>query len=477
MGGTPMPNIHEIQLRDPSAAKAFTHLNPTGSKGRFIVSEANLQVLRTTGAAVKVLRSIDTAPLEKQVIYPYRNFLYATPDEGALEEICAMLESLRKGKTLPYAVFLGRNPEPERGGFFLDRVGRQRRYQWRIERTKRPEKSLAETFPKLLKLLSDKDTKVVLSFGAGGLRFFAHASVMKFINAIRARGEIDELWGCSGGAFSAYAYAMGALPEDIEQKGYDIYNERLDLKIPGSRFASAAMRLVDRLLPASPLVLKAYATIQLTMRQALAQLVTAKQLEIPFYCTAFNVREEHNDVLTPISPIRKAYQGFIHHAKALESIIASSAIPVVFLPKAIRNGEREDYYIDGSVAEDIPLLPVYRKWMIDKQEKTERREKLLILAINTFPLMAQRPWFKSGIAKRIPFMQLLHYGLEFIDLIMNVRYDEKFESLSQDSRVRVVKVTLPLQTPALLDGRAIPTIIFNAQTHLIQELLKIERSL
>jgi predicted acylesterase/phospholipase RssA len=352
-----------------------------------------------------------------------------------------------------------------------------RNYQWKIVSSKKGEKSLAETFPKLVELIHDKDTKVVLSFGAGGLRFFAHASMMKFLSAVKATPLIDEVWGCSGGAFSAYAYAMGVTPEDIEQKGYDLYHERCDLRFASSRLAAAKMRIMDTIFPASPNLLREYALFQITMRNALLQLIEGKQLEKPFYCTAYNVNAEHNDVLTPTQPLPERYKDFVMHADPIDSIIASSAIPVVFVPKAIRKGVHKEQYIDGSIAENIPLLPVYRKWEIDKEIGMEKRGKLLIIAINTFPKVAERPFFKRRFVKRMPFVDILRFGLELFDLVMNIRFDEEFESLSQDQRVKVVKINLPLKTPMLLNCKAIPTIIHNAQTDLMDELLKVEGSL
>ena len=471
-----MPNIYEVQIKDPIVVAKFTHLFQTKTPTRYIISEACLDLLKEAEIRPKIIKTIDISRIEQHIIYPYRNFLYSTPDQGAIDEISAKIVASERDGKLPYAIFFGRNPELAPGAFILDRVGRQRNYQWKIVDAIEKQKSLAETFPKLLRLMEDEDTKVVLSFGAGGLRFFAHPSVMKFINAIRAKSYIDEVWGCSGGAFSAYAYAMGATPEDIEQKGYDIYHGRCDLRFALSRFEITRMRLLDRILPLSPNLIKEYALIHLMMRNALSQLVTSKELEIPFYCTAYNIQKEHNDILSPLK-LPKIYKDFIIHAKAIDSIVASSTIPVIYVPKMIRSGFHKEYYIDGAIAEDVPLLPVYRKWTIDRANQVEKRKRLLILAINTFPRVANRHWLRYGFFKKMPFMKLLRYTLRIFDLFMNIRFDEKFETISQDPKVKVLRINLPLNTPAFLDCKAIPTIIYNAQTNLIKKLLEVEGSL
>jgi len=469
-----MAKIYEIRITDPVMIEGFTHLFPSKGHDLYFVSSSNLEILESAGIKHKVIKEFDTEPIEGHIIYPYRNFLYDTPDHGAIDEICAKLKSLEQKGKIPYAVFLGRNPDLQPDAFILDRVGRSRHYQWKIVATKKGEKSLAETFPKLVERMHDKDTKVVLSFGAGGLRFFAHASVMKFLAALRATSLIDEVWGCSGGAFSAYAFAMGVTPEDMEQKGYDLYHERHDLRSTTSKYSAAKMRIMEAIFPTSPNLLQEYAMFQLIMRSALLQLVEGKELEKPFYCTAYNVNTEHNDVLTPVEPLPERYKDFVIHADAIDSIIASSAIPVVFVPKSIRKGIYKEQYIDGSIAEDIPLLPVYRKWVIDREIGTEKRGKLLVIAINTFPKVAERPFFKRRFMKRLPFMDILHFGLELFDLILNIRFDEEFETLSHDQNVKVVKINLPLETPALLSCKVIPTIIQNAQTNLMGEFLKVE---
>jgi len=471
-----MSVIYQIRLKDISAARSFTHLFRVGNTSRFIVSRANLEYLKMSGVKLSVITEFNTGPIEQHIIYPFRNFLYSPPDALALDEICAKIKSLAMVGKQPYAIFLGRNPELEAQAFILDGIGRKRNYQWKIVYTKAREKSLERLFPKLIKQICSEDTKVVLSFGAGGLRFFAHASVMKFINAIRARSYVDEVWGCSGGAFSAYAYAMGVSPDDIEQKGYDIYNGRADLKLATSKFTAIKNLIIDAIFPASPSLLKEYAQLQMTMCNALTQLVAGRKLEVPFYCTAYNVRKEHNDVLTPL-PLLGCYKNFIFQADPIESIVASSTIPIIYIPKMIKTGKASEQYIEGSIAEDIPLLPVYRKWVIDKKTGLEKRKKLLIIAINTFPEIADRPWLKGAASKKIPFGDLIRFGLMLFDLVINIRFDERFESLSQDRHVRVIKVNLPLQTPALLDCKAIPKIIYNAQMNLIQKLREVERAL
>jgi predicted acylesterase/phospholipase RssA len=470
-----MATIYVIQLENVAAASRFPNLFPKGGN-RHIASETSCDLLRTTHVPFTVVERVDTEPLEKRIVYPLQSFLYSTPERGAIDEICAkILASEEEGK-LPYAIFLGRNINLQPGAFILDRAGGKRNYQWRLSYTKEKQKSMEETFPKFLRLVSDFNTKFVISFGSGGLRLFCQPSMMKFINGIKAKKYVSEVWGCSGGAISALCFSMGVEPEAIEQKGYDIYNERFQFKLAPSAFVVAKNTILSALMPTPPNVLKGFISAQETMQKALTSLIGDQKIEIPFYCVAYNVKRRRNEILTPLHVTEKSYQDIIVSTTPIDAVIASSSIPVVYVPKAIQRGAQKETYIDGATAEPVPLLSIYRKWLIDRQQGIEKR-KLVILAIDPMSSSGKQSWIMKHVISKIPFAELARFGLGVFGLMMRARINNQIEVLKEDKNVKVLIVSLPLSTSTLLDIKKIPTIIQDAQTVLLEQMLKMEESL
>lgn len=477
--------IFEIRLADSSTADSSTldsfpfrsHLFPMKGKNHYMITQQTSKALKTYHVHYSVLRAHETAPLQKRIIYPRRGFLYALPEKNAVEEICAKILASRNKRKLPYAVFLGRNPHLEEEAFFLDSPGGKRQYQWRLVDDRKAEKSLASTFPKLLRRIRDPDTKFVLSFGAGGLRLFAHPSMMKFINAIGARPNVDEIWGCSGGALAGLAYAMGAPPELFEQRGYDIYNRRFRLTLTPSIFRIWKNLIFDRFLPASPNLLRGFVSAHQSLQVLLNDFPQHRKIEIPFFCVAYNVKRERNQILTPL-PGKKlhCYDDLIIHADPREAVAASCSLPILYIPKVIRGGKGDEQYVDGATIEEVPLASIYRKWRIDRKLGIEKRSKLMILAVDLFPRIGQQ-WLDLPILNKFPFVDLIHFGLELIDLVRRARIQDQTEPLRLDPHVEVLKITLPLKTLSVLNPRHIPKIIHSAQTSFLEQMTEIEGEL
>jgi hypothetical protein len=423
------------------------------------------------------VESVETDGIEGRIVFPLKNFLYSTPEQGAIDEICAKILASRFGGELPYAIFLGRNPNLEEGAFVLDRPGGRRTYQWRLTPERPAEQPMEEAFPKFLKLVSDPKTKFVVSFGSGGLRLFAQPSMMKFLNAVKARHAVSEVWGCSGGAISALAYAMGVEPEAVEQKGYDIYNEKFRFDLSPSTFQVLKNLIVGRFFTTPPNVLQGYVSVQETMQAAISGLTEGKVFEKPFYCVAHNVVQRRNEVLTPHAVDPTRYVGLVHQASPIDAIVASSSIPIIYVPKKLMTSDGENSYIDGATAEPVPLLSIYRKWILDREREGKQGQKLVILAIDPLATPGRKGWFMRHIVEKMPYVDLMRLGVGMFRMILQARIQNHVELLSKDPDVKVLLVHLPLRGASMLDIREIPRIIHDSQTVFLDQMLKLEAGL
>lgn len=467
-----MGQIYKIKIQAASLPEEWPHLFP-GRSGTYYVSSANHRRLAEANARFMTLGSIETDALSGHVIYPFKNFLYSTPSPEALEEIFAKLMAESDGGLLKYAVYVGRGTPLEEGAFYLDTVGGQRRYQWRIVDTRSEETSLADTFPHLIGRVMNPDARVVVSFGAGGLRFFAHGTAMKFFNATGLLPRIDEVWGTGGGAFSAYAYAKGVPPEAFEQKGYDLYHEQY--RYDRSTFSGRLLRLFSALLAQfNADLLKRYSEHILKMHMIISQMVKDRPLLTPFYCVAYNPARGHNQIFSTVPQELPTPDDFITSLDSVESIIAMSCIPIVHIPEHLRKSSTAGFYMDGSIAEDTSIFSIYRKWMYDRRLGLEKRRKLLIVSLNTFPQMAKSQWLMKRYVDRLLPLNVFRAIMQLSDIVVSARFREHAEILSLMSGVEVLRINFPLETSSFLDGRVIPTIIQNAQTSLLKELRELE---
>lgn len=471
-----MAKVFVVQLKSEKAAARYPTLFHLRGQ-RYAASKHTCALLTDAKVPFDVVEEIESEELEKQIIFPQKSFLYSTPEQGAIEEVYAKLWASRRGEQLPFAIFLGRNINLEPGAFFLDKAGGHRNYQWKFTYTTTPERRMAEDFPNFLRAVSDADAKFVVSFGSGGLRLFSQPSMMKFINGIGARKYVNEVWGCSGGAISGICYAMSIEPEALEQRGYDIYNERFQFKLAPSAFFVAKNTISRLLMPTPPNLLEGYISVQDTMRRTLEGLIEGQSLEIPFYCVAYNVRTRRNEILTPLPVEPGTYADLILHAKPIDAVVASSSIPIIYVPKVIRHGQQREQFIDGATAEPVPLLSIYRKWLIDREQGLEKRLKLVIFAIDPLPTRAKESWFSRRILRKLPFADVARLGLGAFSLMMRARTNNHLEILAEDKDVQVIMVSLPLGSSSMLDIKKIPTIIHDAQTVLLEQMREIEKTL
>ncbi|MCB1214463.1 MAG: patatin-like phospholipase family protein [Deltaproteobacteria bacterium] len=449
----------------------------TGVTGEYVLSRFSLDVLRKASFDYQVLKSFSIKQLPIEVIYPAQSFLFEPPDSEALEE--ALAYALSKGLNLRkiQLQYLGRHHSDNPEVFLLDRPGGKRSYRWYIP--EKPQKliDIRQQFPKMMRRLKSKNTKVVLSLGSGGVRLFAHPSLFKFIDLMGLRPYIDEIWGSSGGAIAGLPYSLGVEPHAIEQEGYHLYNERYSFRFSPSKLEVIKNLLSDAFLAASDNMLQGFLDCQQHLESMLEKFLEEKKRKIPFFAMAYNLTKSRSEVLTPEEVDSKIYLTPILQTKAMDAVVASSAIPILYVPKKITRGNQTELYVDGGTTEEVPLISPYRKWKRERKNALEKRPKLLILSVNLFPTVGSSPLFTHWVFKKIPVFKILRLSATYADLVRQARIDEHKGTLARDKQVTQWELKLPDTGSGIVNTKAIPKIIEAARTSFYDQLLAIEASL
>lgn len=167
--------------------------------------------------------------------------------------------------------------------------------------------------------MEEKKYKIGLVLGGGGARGFAH------LGAIKAMAEYnihpDIISGTSAGAIVGAMIAAGHTPEEC----LEFFTNRKILHF------------------ARPTVSKKGILIMSGMEERLTDFLkikTFEELKIPLVITA--------------SDINGAIPVHFKQGELIPRIIASSSIPVVFMPKEIDNID----YVDGGIFMNLPVRPI-----------------------------------------------------------------------------------------------------------------------
>ena len=404
-------------------------------------------------------------------VFPFETILHALPADDAVDEVRAYALAAADGKKIQTPVYLGRTEEDLPDSFVLDRPGGRRHYRWRL--TDKPPKvtQLEDKLKKLRARMTDPDTRFALSLGGGGLRLFAHAAAFKILNLIGRPSEIDEVWGCSGGAIAGLVYSLGVSPQAMEREGYDLYNERYDLLLSPSKTQVLKNLAVDLALPSNPFALKGFMDIQETIQEIVARLDKENKLKLPFYAIAYNLHKKRNEVLTPLKVHKRDYGDFIHTVPAIDAVLASSSIPILYVPRVIKKGKSSYVYVDGGTAEEVPLVSVYRKWNLDRRKALTDKKKLFVLAVNLFPQVSGWKIFRNRLFRRLPFVDILKWSSHLADLMRRARIEDHLQTLREDPNVEVWELVLPFKGAGVLDPKTIPKVIASAHSNFVKQLL------
>jgi len=449
-----------------------------GPPGTYFLSETSRRGLERLHIPLKILKKQSPEEAGIRIRIPLDSVLFDLPTENARGEVAAYtLSQYQKGK-IPAVVYCGRTREEFPGSFLMDIPGGKRNYRWRWEKGgSSTHLSIGERFPKLLRKIRDPQTRFVVSLGAGGLRFFAHSSLLKLIEALDVERSIDEIWGCSGGAVVGLLYALGAKHGEIEKLGYDIYNQRYNLRLAPSKLEVIKNLILDWIFPIQATAFKGFVDVQQTLREGIFKIAKKKKPHLPFYALAYNVSLKRNEVLTPMPVPTRGYNGFVRRSSAMDAILASSAIPILFLPRVILHDKTPYTYVDGSVTEEVPLLSIYNKWSLDKKAGLTKKKRLFILAANLFPHVSSWKPLGHFLLKHLPLIQYLSVAARLADFVRQSRIDEQIGLLKKDPNVEVAEISLPLQGLSILDPRSIPTVIERAHGSFLKQLMKIEDGL
>lgn len=450
---------------------------PSEKINQYYVSDFSLQTLQKHKVPFRKIRGFGPDRISAKVLFPFQSSLFDPPNEDAVREVQTMAMARYPKRKRLWVVYLGRFRTPQKEGFPLDRPGGKRTYWWKLSLTPVKVPLLKDRFKKIIHRILDPDTKVVLSFGSGGIRLFAHPLIMKFLDILQLRSSVKEIWGSSGGAVAGLLYSIGVDPTTIEKEGYDLYNEKYSLRFSPSKLEVLKNLLLDGLLHSTDHLLKGFLDCQSALRTLLQKYAHRRKEPIPFYCVAYNLKSKRTEILTPEKIPKDVYTTTYRQTNALDAVIASSSIPILYVPKRILKGKSENYYVDGGTTEEIPLLSPYRKWIRDRLHFRDRSKKLLIIAVNLFPQVASIKFLNNWMFRAVPFLSLFRLSATYADLIRQARIDEHKGHLARDKDVTLWELTLPMKGANILDTRQIPEIMETARRAFLMQLLEIEESL
>ncbi len=476
-----MSKLYQIRLTSPTLSSAAADRQdardqPTLSfrapDGTYYVGNDELSQLRSLGHAPEIVREIPVSEIPVKFFVVDRGAVTDPPPEDARLAVLARLLSEERANGDVSVRYLGRDRSVPPDGFVQDRPGGGRSYVWQAipagELRSRPE--LHDRFSALRERFADPDTKVILSLGSGGLKLFAHATVIRLLETLDCAEHVDEVWGSSAGAVAGLLYSHGLSPQAIEQSGYDLYAGRYDLALRPSKFQMLRHLLRDTLLPSSEPGAAGFLDCAQGLAGMLEHYCSALRTRRPFYCVAFNLAECRPEVLTP-EPVPEHLHGFLTQTEAREAALASSTVPLLFVPRRIRRGQREIPYIDGSTTEDVPLFSPTKKWDLDREAGVERRERLLILYVKLTAGMSQHRAHAGRMGKLRLLQMVASAGIDTM-------HRRDVELISQRPDVTLLGLRFEKSQPDFFDSRRIPEFIrmaketFPAQLDQIEERLR-----
>jgi NTE family protein len=198
--------------------------------------------------------------------------------------------------------------------------------------------------------------KIGIAFSGGGSRGIAHIGILKALNEFGIRPDI--ISGTSAGSIVGALYAYGYHPDEI----MEVVNKTKLLRILRPAFTRAGLLTLE----------KTY-----NFFKSLLPTDSFDSLQIPTYICATNLKNGN--------------PAFFSSGSLIRSIMASSAISVIFSPVEI-NGM---HYIDGGITNNLPIEPLVGNCNkivglhcnpVDKDYDTGNMKELLertfIIAIN-----------------------------------------------------------------------------------------------
>lgn len=348
----------------------------------YFLGHEDLRLAEARGYVLETLRTYLERDIPVRFFLPHDGAVNDPPPESARLAVLSRLLAEERASGEVHIRFLGRNRSVPPDGFVLDKASGERCYVWQVVPSEdleaRPQ--LADRFRALRAHLAEPDRRVVLSLGCGGLKLFGHATVLRLLDTIGGAEHVDEIWGSSAGALVGLLYCYGLSPHAIEQTGYDLYSGRYNLELRPSRFQLVRNLLRDAFMPSDDTASAGFVDCAEGLQRMLAHYCDAIDPVRPLYCPAFNVLTETTEVLTPVD-VPEHLADFMRQTEARDAALASSAVPLLFIPRQVKTEAGVIPYIDGSTTEGVPLHSVLRKWDADRAAGVEPREKLTVLYV------------------------------------------------------------------------------------------------
>jgi predicted acylesterase/phospholipase RssA len=326
--------------------------------------------------------------------------------------------------------------------------------------------------------MAQDDTKVVVSLGGGGVRMVAHVSVLRFLEEIGVEDYVSEVWGASGGAIVGFIYSMGKNSQQIEEEIKRFLKSEKKFKIAPSIFSVAKNIVADTFFASSSAQsIKGFHDIQSALQEWIGEILKGSQERYPFYCLAYNIAKNQTEVLTPMRVPKGLYPDWIHQSDPLDAIVASSAIPILFVPKVIEDDGGRRIYVDGASNEEVPTVSIYKKWLLDRELGLEKRKRLLVVAVNLNPEFASLGFLENWLIRKIPAFQYIEMTIHYADLMRKARIEEQKRTLMSDPNVELWELSLKLKGGGLMNIDLIPKIIEVAEKSFPQQFARINDSL
>jgi len=384
-----LPLGHVVQIKPDLSPEAWSERQERESPlrfqapdGSFYLTDEELLEARELGLRFEIVRRVQEAELPVRFSLPHDGAVNDWPPEDARLAVLARLLAEDRANGSVNIRFLGRNRSIPPDGFLLDRAGGQRRYAWQVVPAEvhaaRP--ALHDRFSRLRAVCADPGSRVVLSLGSGGLKLFAHATAIRLFETLGIAEHFAEIWGSSAGAMAGLLYAQGLSPHAIEQMGYDLYTGRVDLALRPSKLQFLRHLVRDALLPSLGSAGAGFVDCADGLSRMLERYCGAVEPRIPFYCIAFNLLHCRAEVLTP-GDVPAHLAGLLVQTEARSAALASSSVPLLFVPRVIPRLGHTSHYIDGSTTEDVPLHSIVQKWDLDRAAGAEKREQLVIVYV------------------------------------------------------------------------------------------------
>jgi hypothetical protein len=181
--------------------------------------------------------------------------------------------------------------------------------------------------------------------------------------------------------------------------------------------------------------------------------------------------------LTPLSIPPALRNDGIHHLEPLDAVAASSAVPVLFLPKVIEDARGKTTYVDGAMVEDVPTASVYKKWLRDRELGLEKKRRLLVMTVNLHPPFAKMGLLDNWMLRRLPSYEYLLLSINCADFMKRARTDAQKKLLMEDPNVELWDLHLEMSTPGMMNLDLIPEVLEAAEKSFPQQFAKINDSL